>query len=239
MAAITNFGCGQNESSQDRVVTAAPLSDNSLSTEAATSVGVESFGKISHGEATYYHATGEGNCSFEASDNLLVVAINTRDYAGAAMCGAYIHVSGPKGDVTVRIVDRCPGCGPGGLDLSREAFERIAEPGDGRVDISWQVVAGPVTGPVVYHYMEGTTRYWTAIQIRNHRWPIDSLEIMPSGSDEWLKVERRNYNYFVRSKNISPGPLRVRITAVTGEVLEDQLPEPASNMDIPGKAQFR
>ena len=77
---------------------------------------------------------------------------------------------------------------------------------DGRVDVSWQVVAGPVSGPVIYHYMDGTTRYWTAIQVRNHRWPIATLEIMPNGSDKWLKVERRNYNYFVRSKTIASAP---------------------------------
>lgn len=198
---------------------------------------VPTFGEIHSGEATYYRATGKGNCSFDASDDLMVAAINTRDYAAAAMCGAYIAVSGPGGSVTVRVVDRCPGCGQGGLDLSRQAFERIAAPGAGRVRVTWQIVAGPVAGPVAYQYMDGTTRYWTAIQVRNHRWPVAALEILPTGAADWIRVERRAYNYFVHSKPIAAGPLRVRLTALTGATLEDDLPEPAGGL-VEGAAQF-
>lgn len=239
MAFLMLFGCAQDEAdAPNKPVNASSVSAESSPFQAASKSGKRAFGKMHHGEATYYRATGEGHCSFERSDDLMVAAINTLDYAGAAKCGAYIRVSGPKRDVTVRIVDRCPGCGPGGIDLSREAFEQIAQLDDGRVDVSWQIVAGPVTGPVIYHYMDGTTRYWTAIQVRNHRWPIATLEIMPNGSDKWLKVERRIYNYFVRSKTIASGPLRARITAVTGEVLEDRLPEPEGGKSITGQAQF-
>lgn len=196
------------------------------------------FGETHRGEATYYRATGEGNCSFEAGDDLLVVAVNTRDYARAALCGAYLAVTGPGGTVTVRVVDRCPGCKPGGLDLSRQAFERIAPLAAGRVAVRWQVVAGPVSGPVVYHYMDGSTRYWTALQVRNHRWPLAALEILPAGADQWLRLERRAYNYFVHPEPIAAGPLRVRLSAVTGAVLEDVLPEPAGGPPLPGAAQF-
>jgi expansin (peptidoglycan-binding protein) len=206
--------------------------------ETAAEIPVPSFGEIRSGEATYYRASGKGNCSFDASDDMLVAAINTRDYAAAAMCGAYIAVSGPGGSVTVRVVDRCPGCGQGGLDLSRQAFERIAAPGAGRVKVTWQIVAGPVAGPVAYQYMDGTTRYWTAIQVRNHRWPVAALEILPTGATDWIRVERRAYNYFVHHKPIAAGPLRVRLTALTGVTLEDDLPEPAGGLLVEGAAQF-
>lgn len=196
------------------------------------------FGQTHSGTATYYRATGKGNCSFDVSKDLLVAAINTRDYANAAICGAYIAVSGAAGTVMVRITDRCPGCKQGGLDLSREAFARIAAPTDGRVPVTWQIVAGPVSGPIAYHYMEGTSRYWTAIQPRNHRWPVTSLEIKPEGATEWIRVERRAYNYFVHPKPIPAGPLRVRVTAMTGAILEDELPQPKGGILIQGTAQF-
>lgn len=199
----------------------------------------QTYGEVHRGEATYYRATGEGNCSFDASDDLMVAALNTTDYSTAAMCGAYIAVSGPKGTVTVRVVDRCPGCKPGGLDLSRQAFERIADITDGRISVTWQVVAGALSGPVAYHYMDGTTRYWTAVQLRNHRWPVAGLEIMPSGAGEWIRIKRRAYNYFVHPRPIAAGPLRVRVISVMGEVLEDTLPEPAGEMLVQGAAQFR
>src|SRR4051812_16207744 len=78
------------------------------------------------GEGTYYGATGAGNCSFDPSpDNLMVAAMNHTDYAGSAACGEYVAVTGPKGTLTLRIVDQCPECRPGDIDLSAEAFARI------------------------------------------------------------------------------------------------------------------
>lgn len=243
-AFLTLSACGGNE---DAVETSAITpsidgesnqNDTNETPDKADVTSTRTFGVNRSGEATYYRATGKGNCSFDASDNLMVVAINTADYATATLCGAYIAVTGRDGMVVVRVVDRCPGCKQGGLDLSRQAFERIAKPAEGRVPVSWQVVEGPVSGPIEYHYMEGTTRYWTAIQVRNHRWPVAKLEIMPMGTTEWLPVERRVYNYFVLPRPISAGALRVRVTAVTGEALQDVLPEPTSGLLVQGHAQF-
>lgn len=207
-------------------------------TPEAMAAPTPTFGKVRRGVATYYAATGKGNCSFETSDDLMVAAINTTDYADAALCGGFLNVEGPKGQVAVRVVDRCPVCKKGDIDLSRQAFEQIAPLSKGRVPINWQVVAGTVTGPVEYHYMDGTTRYWTAIQLRNHRWPIASLAIKPKGAAKWLTVQRRRYNYFVYPKPIASGKLQVRLTAVTGTVLEDELPEPTGGLLIKGNAQF-
>ncbi|HEY0722294.1 MAG TPA: expansin EXLX1 family cellulose-binding protein [Gammaproteobacteria bacterium] len=225
--------CSQSEAD----VTAAGEPGTTASPEESTAA-VVTFDATHRGEATFYRATGKGNCSFTASDDRLVAAINSRDYANAAMCGAYLAVSGPDGTVTVRITDRCPGCKPGGLDLSREAFARIAPKAAGRVPITWQIVAGPVSGPVSYHYMKGSSRYWMAIQLRNHRWPVAALEIMPAGTTTWLPLERRAYNYFVHPKPIAAGSLRVRVTALTGATLEDELPEPTGLKLIEGAAQF-
>ena len=116
------------------------------------------------GEATYYDADGSGNCSFEPSSDLMVAAINGVDYDDAKWCGACLAVTGPSGEVTVRVVDQCPGCAKGDLDLSREAFEKIAPLSAGRVDITWHPVACPVDGPVAYHFKDGSNEFWTAIQ---------------------------------------------------------------------------
>lgn len=215
----------------DNHAAAPPVEDGEVETR--------TFGVLHSGEATWYRATGKGNCSFDETDNLMLAAINTTDYATAALCGAYIDVSGPNGTVTVRVVDRCPGCKQGGIDLSRQAFAKIAESSAGRVPVTWQIVSGPVSGPVAYHYMDGANRYWMGIQLRNLRWPVATLEIMPNGATDWISVERRMYNYFVYPRPIAPGPLRVRVTSMTGSSLEDKLPEPSGGMLIQGIAQFQ
>ncbi|WP_235582312.1 expansin EXLX1 family cellulose-binding protein [Rhizobacter sp. Root1221] len=191
------------------------------------------------GEGTFYGATGQGNCSFDASPgNLMVAAMNQTDYAGSAACGEFVQVTGPKGTVTVRITDRCPECKPGDIDLSEQAFAKIADPVAGRVPISWQVVAGDVSGPVAYRYKEGSTRFWVAIQVRNHRLPITALDIKPSGSTAWITVERLEYNYFVYPAAIAAGPVEVRVTALGGATLLETLPEPQGGLVVQGSAQF-
>lgn len=191
------------------------------------------------GDGTFYGATGQGNCSFDASpDNLMVAAMNHVEYAGSAACGEYVAVTGPKGSVTVRITDQCPECKSGDLDLSESAFARIADPVAGRVPISWHVVPGDVSGPVSYRYKEGSSRWWVAIQVRNHRLPITGLDIKPNGSADWIAVRREDYNYFVYPTAIATGPLQVRVTALGGATLIDTLPEPAGGVQVAGAGQF-
>lgn len=94
------------------------------------------------GEATYYDANGTGACGFKASTNFYVVAMNGTDY-DKSICGSCIDVTGPKGSVVVRITDKCPGCGAGGLDLSITAFTKIADKSAGRAQVRWHYVDCP------------------------------------------------------------------------------------------------
>lgn len=94
------------------------------------------------GEATYYDANGTGACGFPASNDFMVAAINDEQYS-KANCGRCIEVSGPLGKVVVRIVDKCPGCSFGDVDLSQTAFGKIAKLSAGRVDITWHFVTCP------------------------------------------------------------------------------------------------
>jgi expansin len=200
----------------------------------------QALGEVHHGEGTFYGATGAGNCSFDPSpDDLMVAAMNHVDYAGSAACGEAIVVTGPKGTVTVRITDQCPECAQGDVDLSEQAFARIADPSAGRVAISWQVVAADIQTPVQYRYKEGSSRYWTAIQVRNHRLPITGLDILPAGSSSWIPVARTDYNYFVHPSEIAGGPLQVRVTALGGATVVDTLPQPQGALVVTGAAQFR
>ncbi|HWO17130.1 MAG TPA: expansin EXLX1 family cellulose-binding protein [Kofleriaceae bacterium] len=172
------------------------------------------------GEGTYYAADGSGNCSFDASPgDLMVAAMNAPDYQTAALCGACLEVTGPSGKVTVRVVDKCPECQHGDLDLSPQAFEKLAPLSAGRVPITWRQVACNVTGPISYHFKDGANAYWTAIQIRNHRYPIAKVEAMQDGA--YVQIPRLDYNYFVRDSGLGAGPYTLRVTDTRGHTVED------------------
>lgn len=173
------------------------------------------------GEGTFYAATGAGNCSFEATPHDLDVgAMNHTDYANSAVCGSCVEVTGPNGSVRIRIVDRCPECAPGDIDLSREAFAKIAEPRLGRVPIQWHFVPCEVESGVAYHFKEGSNPWWLAVQVRNHRHPVVKFEYQRGGA--FHEARRESYNYFVIDDGLGQGPYTFRITDVTGQQLVSQ-----------------
>lgn len=189
------------------------------------------------GEATYYDADGTGACSFDASPDRMVAALNRADYAGSARCGACLAVDGPDGSVTVRVVDSCPGCEPGDVDLSREAFARIAPLEAGRVAITWREVPCAVDGPLRYRFKDGSNAWWTAIQVRNHRHAIATLETRRAGG-AWRALPRQTYNYFVDAEGLGDGGFELRVTDVHGHVLEDGAAGFAESTELAGAAQL-
>lgn len=193
---------------------------------------------IHTGIATYYDATGAGACSFGASpEDLMVAAMNAEEFDNSAACGTYVRVTGPKGQVSVRIVDLCPECKAGHLDLSREAFALIADPLQGRVNITWQVISPDLSGPIAYHFKNGSNQWWTAVQIRNHRNPIAKFEYRSAGG-QWVSVPRERYNYFVQASGMGVGPYTFRVTDSYGSVLTDSGIPHVEDGTINGAAQF-
>lgn len=198
-------------------------------------------GEVYAGRATYYNATGDGNCLLGPSPNDLMVAaishVNYSDPGPAAWCGAYVEVTGELGSVVVRIVDKCPdaGCLANHLDLSPQAFARIAPIAKGIVPITWRLVSPDLGRPVAYHLKDGSNQWWTAIQVRHHRNPIVKLEYRDGG--RWVALERQDYNYFVGT-NMGPGPYTLRITDSFGNVLQDSGIPLIPEVEHPGAAQF-
>ncbi len=190
------------------------------------------------GIATYYGATGAGACLFDESpQDLMVAAINAEQWQESAWCGACVDVVGPSGQVRVRIVDLCPKCKTGHLDLSPQAFEQVAELSLGRVEISWQMVECDVSGPVSYRYKDGVNQWWTAVQVLHHRLPVETMEYSKDGS-VFLPMTRMDYNYFLTEDGFGEGETTVRITAIDGQQLIDTLPAVKENLVMPGQSQF-
>ncbi|KAJ1925023.1 hypothetical protein GGI09_000930 [Coemansia sp. S100] len=108
----------------------------------AGSTGGDSF----TGDGTFF-SPGLGSCGLTNSDSDLIAAIPAPQYGtnanpnNAEVCGKCALVKGPKGQVKVKITDRCPVCKTGDLDLSPSAFQQIGDFDAGRIPISWSFVA--------------------------------------------------------------------------------------------------
>jgi expansin (peptidoglycan-binding protein) len=177
------------------------------------------------GTATWYHLDGQGNCSFPdyPGADTAFVAMNAVDYGTADLCGATLSVTGPQGaPTTVKVVDQCPECPSGNLDLSPQAFAAVAD-GDldrGVVPVQWRIISGPASPAIGIRVKENASPYWMELLVLDHRNPVRSLEVRPAGGD-WVPLVRREYNYFGARDNrvLGAGPFEVRVTDTFGESL--------------------
>lgn len=164
--------------------------------------------------ATHYRADNT-RCGLDPGG--YTVAISAVDFAASATCGGCIEVSGGNGRVIARIVDRCPACKPGELDLSRETFAILAPLERGRIAVRWRPVACAVDGPLSFRIKDGSNPQWLAVQVVDHRYPISQLEALTKAGYRPLK--RTDYNYFIAT-GLGRDPVTLRITDVRGHVLE-------------------
>jgi expansin (peptidoglycan-binding protein) len=164
-----------------------------------------------HGVATAYAAAnGNGSCLFGPSSDLMIAAMNYTDYESSKACGAYVLVRAANGaSLTVRIVNECPlPCAPGQLDLSQQAFARLANLSVGRLQITWTLLSPAWPGTLSLRYQTGASRWWCGIQVIGHRNPVALLEVRTAGG--WRRLPRTDYNYFVSSDGSGcGGPIRI------------------------------
>ncbi|MEV6483444.1 expansin EXLX1 family cellulose-binding protein [Streptomyces sp. NPDC051576] len=170
------------------------------------------------GVATFYDADGSGACLYDPSSDVLTGAMNTADYESSKACGAYVLVHAANGaTVTVRITNECPGdCAPGQIDLSAQAFAKLASPSAGRIPITWNLVSPSTSDTISIRYKTGSTRYWCGIQAIGHRNPLARLEVRSGGG--WRQLARADYNYFLSEDGTGCGG-EIRLTDIYGEQL--------------------
>ena len=186
---------------------------------------LEPKGTIHTGEATFYGGGYEGGCAMldPVSTDYWITAMNLPDYHCAELAGAYLEVTGELGSIHVLVTDLLPEGKKGDLDLYTDAFPLIAPAEKGRVPVTWKIIPldSAEKAPVSYKYKDGSTAFWCAVQVRNHRYPIETLEYLNSDG-EFVALPRRNYNYFEAQSGLGEGPFTFRITDIYGQVVIDE-----------------
>jgi expansin (peptidoglycan-binding protein) len=190
------------------------------------------------GVATEYSAgNGDGACLFGPASNLMIAAMNYYDYDTAQACGAYVLVRAADGaSVTVLITNECPyPCAPGQIDLSQQAFAKIANPKAGRIPITWKLLSPVMSSTISIRYKTGSSRWWCGIQVIGHRNPVARLEVRTSSG--WRRLPRTVYNYFISADGSGCGG-PIRITDIYGQRLTVNAIALLPNVIQPTQLQF-
>ncbi|KAK2663731.1 hypothetical protein Ddye_002305 [Dipteronia dyeriana] len=111
---------------------------------------LDSVAYASQGTATFYtRPYVPSACNGYNNDGVMIAAASYAIWNNGAVCNKYyrIRCTGAtnqgiprpckSGTVVVKIVDLCPGCQGSALDLSKEAFSKIANPDAGRIKIQY------------------------------------------------------------------------------------------------------
>lgn len=169
------------------------------------------------GMAVYYdYRQGGGNCSFDQLPSVgLYASLSPPEYDGAAACGATLDVRGPLGTVRVTVVDQCPGCRVGRLDLSRAAFTRIASLSSGTVPITYRPVFDPEPPePLRISVKPGSSAQSLALNVAGTGNPLASVDVR-SRRGGWRPMARRSDDYWVTDPG-GGAPFDVRIADTVG-----------------------
>lgn len=213
------------------------------------------------GRATFYDAAnpagGKGNSGFDvpSQDELYkVVAINNIQWNDSQASGAFMEVSGPKQregaapiivQVTDQLVERADG-----MDMSAEAFVKVANPVDGVVNIEYQLVGPSDDYVTAYGYSIGqgivvegiadSSPWYPTLRLNNHRYPVESVELIEADGDR-IELDRGSDNRFVLNET-SPvyGAQDLLVTDIFGQqvTLDDVNISNGSSADTVTGEQF-
>ncbi|OMH79300.1 Papain inhibitor [Zancudomyces culisetae] len=99
------------------------------------------------GDATFYNVEmGVTSCGFKKTNKDYVGAMNAPQYGehdnpnNAEVCNKCVLIKHNDKSVKVTIVDKCPECEFGSIDLSPAAFKELAPESAGRIKMEWDYV---------------------------------------------------------------------------------------------------
>ncbi|MCX6303051.1 MAG: expansin EXLX1 family cellulose-binding protein [Bacteroidia bacterium] len=177
-------------------------------------------------------------CSFPAStlSSLTYAAVNTVTYNASAMCGACITVTSPTGSSTYKVSDCNPGAEyAGDLDFSEDGFALLENISQGITPIIWYVNPCPITDPVRFYFSPGSSEFWVSLTVLDHKNLITKVEVYKTGA--WITLTREESNLF-EGTDLGSGPLRIRITDINSNVIEEPSIAILPGQIVTGTQQF-
>ncbi|CAI5720850.1 unnamed protein product [Hyaloperonospora brassicae] len=179
------------------------------------------------GDGTSYTLgqVSSGNCNFmsalpTASTNY--VALNQEQWNSLGNCGRCIEVSCIDDRCTVKnktavvqVLDRCPECKHGALDLSPTVYKEITGLDPHRLKVRWRFVDCPKPESVQVCLKEGSNPNWVAIQPTNGLVGVKSVTV----NGGTMTMLDGAYYYVSTTPNTDLSAAKVAITSINGDVI--------------------
>jgi expansin (peptidoglycan-binding protein) len=166
------------------------------------------------GSASYYTAGRNGMCNLGTPADGAYAAVGRAEYAGGKGCGTYLDVTGPNGTTRVQVVDLCPGCPAGKVDIGKGAFSRIGALSAGIIPVTYATVRDPQVGPLQVKLKGGTAYSALTAVVNNHGNPLSTVELQtPAG---FAAMRRGEDNTWTAPSGAVSAPVTLRIADTVG-----------------------
>ena len=110
------------------------------------------------------------------------------------------------------MVDKCPECAHGALDLSIPAYREVTGLPPNRLTLSWSwTECAPVNGTIRMQPKDGGNPYWSAYYISNAQYPLKSVQI------NGVELARAEFGFWTMSAPLGAAPYAVELEAVNGK----------------------
>ncbi|TDL27548.1 hypothetical protein BD410DRAFT_782654 [Rickenella mellea] len=99
------------------------------------------------GDRFTYYQTGMGACGQYNNPGDFIVALNIEQWDGGSHCFKMITINCNGKSTQAQIMDECPGCPYGGLDMSQGLFSFFADTSEGVIYGDWSYGSGAPPPP--------------------------------------------------------------------------------------------
>ncbi|WP_432967525.1 expansin EXLX1 family cellulose-binding protein [Dactylosporangium sp. CA-233914] len=165
------------------------------------------------GSASYYTAGRNGMCNLGTPADGAYAAVGRAEYAGGAGCGTLLDVTGPNGTTRVQVVDLCPSCPAGKIDIGKGAFQRIGALSAGIIPVAYATVRDPQVGPLQVKVKGGKGYSSLSVVVNNHGNPLSTVELQAGAG--FTPLRHGEDNTWTGPSGLS-GPVTLRISDVYG-----------------------
>lgn len=143
---------------------------------------------------------------------------------GGGVCDACIFIETGKGKTIVaRVVTYGVEQADGDIDVSPSVFAAIHQNEDPRSQ-TWYFSRCPEAGNLQYEFQTEANPFWTSLWVRNPRVPLVKAEVKASGDKDFVELQRAGDGTLTDPTGFGDGPFTLRLTAMDGQVITDDLP---------------
>ncbi|WP_433073068.1 expansin EXLX1 family cellulose-binding protein [Dactylosporangium sp. CA-052675] len=165
------------------------------------------------GSASYYTAGRNGMCNLGTPADGAYAAVGRAEYAGGKGCGTLLDVTGPNGTTRVQVVDLCPGCPAGKIDLGKGSFAKIGALSAGIIPVTYTTVRDPQVGPLRVRVKGGKGYSSLSVVVDNHGNPLSTVELQQG--DSFVALRHGEDNTWTGPSGLN-GTVSLRISDVYG-----------------------